>query len=128
MQGMRYSVDLASTRLSCSPNNRIITMHISARLKPSAESQILFAARASRVSLLVKNDTQHHLLLGLDRRVSADAFDATLAPDAEWSAPANYAGAITFVIDASKNPVKVKADAKGHVIQRSELVSGVEIY
>lgn len=92
-----------------------------ASIEPSTESQILFAARRRRKSLLLKNDTRHHLLIGLDLKVSAEDFTTKIPPDAEWNGPDGFDGAVTLAVDISKIPVE-------YAPTRSGLVSGIEVF
>lgn len=95
--------------------------NFSASIEPSTESQLLLAARRRRKSLMLKNDTDRHLLIGLDQPATAEDFSTKIAADAEWYAPAGFEGAVSVATDLSRDLSGVKQG-------RSGLVKALEIF
>ena len=95
--------------------------NFSVSIEPSNESQILFAARKRRKSLILMNDSKWHIILGLDKPALPDDFTTTVQPNQEWSAPDEFDGAVSVAINMRKNNHEVFNTQGG-------LVSGLEVF
>ena len=93
----------------------------SASIEPSVESQLLFAARKRRKSMIIVNDSKWHIIVGLDKPALPDDFTTTIKPNEEWSAPDGFDGAVSIAINMKKNNFEVFNTQSG-------LVSGLEVF